>query len=98
MAGVLAALMVVAVACGDDDGGGSEDISSSTAATVPTPPELEEFVGLTVDDAGALADEEGRPWRIIEEDGEPLAVTQDFNPDRVNFVVVSGEVVSVSTG
>ena len=41
---------------------------------------------------------EGRPWRVVSEDGEDLAVTMDFVEDRLNFAVEDGVVVEVTTG
>ncbi len=60
--------------------------------------DVADYIGLDLDAAGALADRDARPWRVVREDGEALAVTQDFNPDRVNFEVEAGIVVGVSLG
>lgn len=97
-----AALLTFAVACGDDDAE-SNDVRDTTTTTSEatagtTASEFESYVGLTVDEAGAEADDDGRPWRIVEEDGEPLPVTLDHNPERLNFVVVDGRVTQVTTG
>jgi hypothetical protein len=94
--------VAVAAGCGDD-GDEWNDVRNTTTTTVEggesvTPPELEEYVGLSVDDAGALADSEDRPWRIVEEDGEPLPVTRDLVPDRANFVVEDGTVTAATLG
>ncbi len=96
----------VAGACGGDDADTATTSPGDTAATAPsepavtttTPAELEAYIGLTVDEAGALADEEGRPWRIVEEDGEPLPATMDLVENRVNLVVQDGIVVGASLG
>lgn len=37
----------------------------------------------------------GCDLRVVERDGEPLAVTQDFRPDRVNVVVKDGDVTRI---
>lgn len=82
---VLCAILVLvagASACGDD-------ISAAEAPLTP--------VGLTTEAAGELADAEGWAWRVIEIDGEALAVSQDFMPERLNFVVSDGVVVSAKT-
>ncbi len=70
-------------ACGDGDGAPVEN---------PLTP-----VGLTVEAAGELAESQGQQWRVIEEDGEARAVTMDFIPERLNFVVSEGIVVSAET-
>jgi len=55
------------------------------------------YVGLTIEDASARADGEGRPWRIVHQDGEDLAVTDDYSPDRLNFSVEDGIVIAAVT-
>ncbi len=55
------------------------------------------YVGLTVEDAGDRADANGLPWRVVEIDGVPQAVTEDFVPNRLNFVVADGIVTAYST-
>ena len=65
---------------------------STTAA------EFEAYIGLTVEAAGAKADGDGRPWRVVMEDGVAKPVTMDFNEQRLNFTVVDGKVTNVTTG
>ena len=60
--------------------------------------EFDAYIGLTVAEATTKAEDEGRPARVVEEDGESLPVTMDFNEQRLNFVVVDGKVTEVSTG
>lgn len=89
---VVMALLVAA--CGlaiADTPAGSPDTSQQTDRS------SESFVGLSVDEAGARAQEQGRPWRIIREDGVDLAVTEDFSEDRLNFTVEDGTVVAAVT-
>ncbi len=101
VAGALA-LTVLIGACGDDD----SDASSSTTTTSTTPSsapltavdEFPEYLGLTEAEAAAQAESDGVPSRVIQREGEELAVTLDFNPDRLNFVIEDGVVVSVTTG
>jgi hypothetical protein len=76
---VVALIGLGAAACGGD----------RAAAGSPLAP-----VGLTAEAAGELAENQGFSWRIIEEDGQRLAVTADFMPERLNFVVEDGVVVS----
>ncbi len=104
----LALVTLVVVGCGDDSDSVSTDdeLPEITAASVPDvssavaaeSPELEPYLGLTEEEAGGLADEEGRPWRVVEVDGQPRPITLDLNPDRVNFVITGGVVTGVTTG
>jgi len=55
------------------------------------------YVGLTIEDASARAEDEGLPWRIVHQDGEDLAVTDDYSPDRLNFSVEDGIVIAAVT-
>ena len=58
----------------------------------------ESFVGLTLDEAGAKADAEGREWRISRQDDEQFGLTADYNADRVTFEVDAGVVTAVVAG
>ena len=55
----------------------------------------EDFVGLSEAEAAEIAGEHIE-WRNIEVEGEALAVTDDYRPDRLNFVIEGG-VVTVAT-
>jgi hypothetical protein len=108
--GLVAMLMVVGAACGgddDDDDAGSNAATTTTTAsdTTPesisdsgTPEELEDYVGLSLEEAEAKAEADGRPTRVVEEDGEKFPVTMDFIENRLNFVVEDGTVTKVTTG
>lgn len=105
---------LAATGCSDDSGGDAsgDPVESTVPGDLEVPdlgglppgsdgaasPDLEHYVGLTEDEAGSLADEEDRPWRVIEIDGEPQIVTLDFSPDRVNFAITAGVVTAVTTG
>ncbi|GIU88366.1 MAG: hypothetical protein KatS3mg009_2881 [Acidimicrobiia bacterium] len=103
-----AGVSVLALAgCGDDDptdrGEEATTGPSSTPSTVDggaqdAPGDLDAYVGLAVEEAGARADAEGRPWRVVKEDGEDLPVTLDYVPERLDFEVEGGVVVRVTTG
>jgi hypothetical protein len=58
--------------------------------------EAADFVGMTLDVAGSWAEENGRQWRVGSQDGEELALTEDFVPGRVTFTV-EGVVVTAAT-
>jgi heat shock protein HslJ len=78
-----------------DTSAGSSD-EDTVGQSVPA--DATDFIGLSEDDAGALADERGHPWRVVEIDGERLLITMDFVPDRYNFVIDNGVVSVVTTG
>lgn len=52
-------------------------------------------VGSTLARAKEAAAEEGCQIRVAVRDGEPLALTQDYRPDRVNVAVEDGEVTEI---
>lgn len=105
---VVALLVVGAAACGgddDDDSASAATTTSSAAATTTTAgsasgtsAEFSAYIGLTVADATAKADADGRASRVVEEDGKSLPVTMDFDETRLNFTVVDGKVTKVTTG
>jgi hypothetical protein len=56
----------------------------------------EAFVGLTISEATALAEDEGRPWRIGRQDDEGFVLTDDLVPGRVTFEIGDGTVTSAT--
>lgn len=54
----------------------------------------DDFVGLPIEEATAIADGEARPWRIAREDEESFALTDDLRPGRVTFEVDDGIVTT----
>jgi len=56
------------------------------------------FIGVSVDEAMTVADEEGRAARVIMVDGEARPATADFIEDRLNLYVVDGVVTGVTLG
>ena len=54
------------------------------------------FIGLTRDRASALAEVQGRPWRIGREDDEWFALTDDYVVGRVTFELDEGVVTVAS--
>jgi hypothetical protein len=61
--------------------------------TVETATDL--VVGLTEDEAEEALEECGWTMRVGRRDGEDLAMTMDFRPERVNVEVTDGEVTEV---
>jgi len=59
---------------------------------------VDQYLGLTLEDAEALAAVEGRPFRIGRLDDEYYALTEDFIPHRVTVEVEAGVVVGAVGG
>lgn len=59
---------------------------------------VDQYLGLTLEDAEALAAVEGRPFRIGRLDEEYYALTEDFVPQRVTVEVEVGIVVAAVGG
>jgi hypothetical protein len=98
---VIALLVVLGAACGsddDDDGNAASSDRTTTTAVSGTTDEFADYIGLSVEEAEAKAEADGRPSRVVEEDGESLPVTMDFNEMRLNFTVEDGTVTKVRTG
>ena len=58
----------------------------------------DDFVGLSEDEAAAVADENLLTWRVTRVDDESFAVTEDHRPDRLNFEIDDGIVSVVTLG
>ena len=71
------------------------------AAKIYSPPKPlteKSFIGLTTTAAQALASSKDLPYRLIEVDGIPQIVTEDFRPERFNFAIRDGKVIRVTKG
>jgi hypothetical protein len=79
-----------------EEPGSAEPVDDGSQEPVDDADPASQFVGLPLDDAAALAEEQERPWRIGRRDGEDLAVTADFAPGRVTFTV-DDDVVTAAT-
>lgn len=55
------------------------------------------LLDLTEDEATAAATERGWTLRVVERDGESLAVTMDYSPTRVNVVITAGVVTAIQS-
>ena len=101
-------LVLVASACGgdddDDNGAASTDTTAAassettTASDVTTPAEYEDYIGLTEEEATAKAEADGKVSRVVSRNGEDLAVTMDYNAERLNFTIVDDKVSLVTLG
>ncbi len=57
-----------------------------------------DFVGLTIAEATEIAETNIIDWRIVREDDEFFAVTDDYRPDRLNFELDDGVITRVTLG
>ena len=85
---LILALAVVGIASAIGDGETGSDDRTDTAI------QSESFVGLTISEATALAEDEDRPWRIGRQDDESLVLTDDLVPGRVTFEIDDGTVTA----
>jgi hypothetical protein len=107
IAALAAAGALALAACGDVAGDGGDAGGSPGPAETAQPEaqpavettgdeEADQFLGLTLDGASALAERQGRQWRVAREDGEEFALTADLIDGRVTFEVDNG-IVTVAT-
>lgn len=61
-------------------------------------PDAQDFVGLVLAEAQALAEKHAIPHRVVMVDGKSRPVTRDLRPDRINFTVVEGKVTAATKG
>lgn len=93
-----------------DVGGAEEDVSPELAVLLApidladVDPYILEALQAIVDGAMSISEEvfadnatlNGFEMRVVERDGEPLMVTEDYRSDRINVVVADGNVVSIT--
>jgi hypothetical protein len=60
--------------------------------------DLTKYIGLNISQAFKLASQQDYKARIVEENGKSYAVTTDFLPNRLNFVVENNLIVEVTLG
>ncbi|MEM9035592.1 MAG: hypothetical protein AAGA99_25115 [Actinomycetota bacterium] len=93
LAGAL--VLLLAAACG------SVDDPGAPLGDIEMPFELDavavEIEGASLEDAEAWADRQGAELRIVRLDGEDLAATTDFVPERINIFVADDVVTEVSS-
>jgi hypothetical protein len=109
---VLVALSLVLAACGSsgaDTSVSTVNPSPDASFEVPTEEEMQEqvarteafaatTVGMTEGDALEAIEEAGLIARVVAEDGEYFAVTEDYVTTRVNLVLVGGVVTEATAG
>ncbi len=106
--GMVMATTLGVAACGSDDasdGAATEDTATEdTGGADSVATEVPDVVGDSVEDATATLEAAGFTLRVVQRDGEDLAVTADFIDNRVNVAVETdssgAEIVTevVSTG
>ena len=89
--GIAGAVLILGLAVG---GIATAIATGETGSDGPTDTQSESFVGLTAPEATALAEDEGRPWRISRQDDEAFVLTDDLVPGRVTFEIDDGTVTS----
>ena len=101
--GMVVAMTLGVSACGSDessDNAPTEDTATDDTAAAEVP----DVIGDSVENATATLEAAGFTLRVVQRDGEDLAVTADFLENRVNVAVESdaygSEIVTevVSTG
>ncbi len=82
-----------------------KNISWARAAAADDEPVLltpdlttDDFIGLTEDEAAAIADENIMDWRTVRVDDESFVVTEDYRPGRLNFEIDDGVITAVALG
>ncbi len=54
----------------------------------------EPYIGQSIQNAKDMAQYSGRPFRVVRNNGQPMPVTYDYRPGRINATVVNGVVVN----
>lgn len=82
----------------EGEAGSDASAPTSPEEAVPTPANGSEssegYVGLSEEDAAALAESQGELFRVVERDGDMLPTTRDYRPGRINATVADGVVTS----
>ena len=60
--------------------------------------ENKDFIGMVLEDAKKLCDEQKLSYRVVRIDGKSFIMTQDMRPNRHNFTVEQNKIVNVSMG
>ncbi len=76
-----------------DDQLGTADAPQVTTTTTLEP--ADSYLSLTVEEAGILAEANGRVWRVVRKDGQDLGVRLDLLPGRLNFTIEDDVVTGV---
>jgi len=107
---IIVLLLIVVIALGayvlfaTDDGSVSMTPETATSTTTRTETEtpaqtgtvISDYAGMTVAEAKSAAAKNNTTFRVVEIDGEPQMVTEDYRIGRINAVVADGVVISYS--
>lgn len=72
--------------CMDDEVASSSE-NENAEISVP------DYIGLTVEEAQELAEQQGTSFRVVEQDGQALPATMDWRPGRINASVENNIVI-----
>ncbi len=89
--GIIGVALLIALSAAGLAFAGGDDPGTTDTATDGIEEE-ERYIGLTLEEAVAAAEGEGRLWRIARQDGTEFALTADLMPGRVTFEVDDGVV------
>lgn len=64
-----------------------------TGSSTDSMTETDSYVGMSEEEAQLRADENDVMFRVVERDGEPLPMTMDYRPGRINATVENGLIV-----
>ncbi len=87
--GIVGVVFLIALSAAGLAFAGGGDPGTTDSATDGTQEEAR-YIGLTLEEAVAAAEGDGRLWRIAREDGTEFALTADLMPGRVTFEVDAG--------
>jgi hypothetical protein len=107
---IIVLLLIVVIAFGayvlfaTDDGSAPVTPETATSTTTQTDaetpaqtvPVISDYTGMTVAEAESVAAKNNTTFRVVEIDGEPQMVTEDYRIGRINAVVADGVVISYS--
>lgn len=82
--GLTVGTLLLLSSCGDDD---ETSDDSSTETTIGVDVDVPDIIGATVPDATTTLEDADLTLRVVRRDGEDLAATADYVPDRVNVAV-----------
>jgi|GEM_PF-648014 hypothetical protein len=102
--GIFGTFLLVALvftsACREEEsmGPGTPEPPSPTAGNTRAGESDDDFLGLSGEAGGKLADRRRLGHRVVAVDGEPRPVTMDYREDRVNFEIEGGKIIKVTRG
>ena len=73
-------------------------LSGGTAEVPDSAPDTTVYLGLTEQEAKALAQDNGFITRVAARDDECLVLTMDYRSNRVNLYLVDGQVAAATIG